>query len=318
MASPLRIATLAVNPALDVSTAVPHVVPDHKLHCAELVREAGGGGITVARAIRRLRGDATACLPAGGPTGDLLVSLLEAEGVPRRVIRIRGRTREDLNVTESASGRQFRFCMPGPALSESEWHVLLDEFAALDPELAVLSGSLAPGMPVDFYARATEVLRRRGARVVLDTSGDALTHGTGSGVFLLKTSMREFETLVGATELDDARRTELAAQAVARGVCDVLVVSLGAGGALWATKGRQMRLTAPRVPVRSTVGAGDSMLAGIVLALAHGRRLRDAMRYGVAVGSATVMQHGTALFQYDDVDRLVSQVTEQPATRYET
>lgn len=306
-----RIATLTVNPALDVSTAVPHVVPDHKLRCTELVRQPGGGGVNVARAIRRLHGDATACFPVDGPSSDLMMSLLEAEGVPRCVVRVRGPIRENLNVIESTSGRQFRFCMPGPTLAEGEWNALLDAFAALGPELAVLSGSLAPGVPPDFYARATEMLGRRGARVVLDASGEALARCARKGVFLLKASVREFETLVGATGLDDARLGELAAQTVAGGMCDVLVVSLGARGALWTTKGQQGRLTAPSVPVRSTVGAGDSMVAGIVLALARGRTLRDAMRYGVAAGSATVMQHGTALCQYEDVDRMFAQITEQ-------
>jgi 6-phosphofructokinase 2 len=306
-----RIATLTINPALDESTTVPHVTPDRKLRCAEPVREPGGGGINVARVIRRLGGEAIACLPAGGPTGQLLVSLLDAEGVQHRVVPVGGWTRQNLHVFESASRRQFRFCMPGAPLAEVEWCRVLDALVGLEPapDLVVLSGSLAPGVPVDFYLRASEALRRRGARVVLDSSVEAVLPCIGHGVFLLKASIHEFEGLTGVTGVDEARLAELSAAFVARGACDVLVVSLGAGGALWTTKNERERLIAPAVPVHSTVGAGDSMVAGIVLALAQGRTLRESMRYGVAAGCATVMRPGTALCRLEDVERLYPHVS---------
>ena len=307
-----RIATLTANPALDASTAVPRIAPDRKLRCTEPLREPGRGGINVARAICRLHGDAIACFPAGGPTGEALVSLLEAEGVPRRVVRVHGSTRENVHVVESATGRQYRFCMPGAMLAEAECKTLFDDFIDLTPELAVLSGSLPYGVPADFYARATGVLHQRGARVVADTSGDALLRCAGQGAFLIKASMHEFETLVSATDLDEVDVGKLALRAVADGLCEVLVVSLGAGGVLWTTNTEQGRLDAPPVMVRSTVGAGDSMVAGIVLTLARGGGLADAMRFGVAAGSAAVMQSGTALCRPDDVERLLSQVAQVP------
>jgi 6-phosphofructokinase 2 len=322
MSKQASIATLTANPSLDVSTVVPVVVPDRKLRCAEPAREPGGGGINVARTICRFQGDAIACLPAGGATGEVLVSLLEAEGVPRRVVRVRGAIRENFDIVESASGRQYRFCMPGTALAAEECTALFDEFISLSPEWAVLSGSLGPGMPPDFYARATSVLRGKGTRVVIDTSGDALARCAGQGAYLIKASLREFETLVGVTGLDEARAGELVSQAVANGVCGALVVSLGAAGALWATRTEQGRFHAPSVMVRGTVGAGDSMVGGIVLSLARGAALPDAIRFGVAVGTATVMQAGTALCRPEDVDRLLPQVglvgLEQPVSRAAT
>jgi 6-phosphofructokinase 2 len=308
MTRPQGIATLTANPSLDVSTVVPRVFPDRKLRCTEAVREPGGGGINVARAIRKLGGDATACFPAGGPTGEVLASLLEGEGLPRRVVRVRGSTRENFDIVESSTGREYRFCMPGAAMTEQECDALSREFLELAPDVAVLSGSLAPGEPVDFYARAAAALHARGARVVVDTSGDALQRCAGQGVYLIKASIHEFEALVGATGLEEVHVGELASRAVADGLCEVLVVSLGAGGALWATSSERGRLHAPPVMVRGTVGAGDSMVAGIVLALARGGSLADAMRLGVAAGSATVMQPGTALCRLEDVERLLPRV----------
>ncbi len=302
----MQITTLTINPALDESCSVPLVEPDHKLRCSEPVREPGGGGINVARAIHRLGGDVLACFPAGGPVGDLLVSLLDAESVRHRVTPVRGWTRENLNILETTTGRQFRFCMPGAALGEAEWTAALDDFIQHVPAggLAVMSGSLAPGVPADFYARAGRAIGGRGARVVLDASGEALQRGVEPGVFLLKVSQREFEQLVGATNVDEAQLTELAFSVVARGTCEVLVVSLGAGGALWVTRDQRERLTAPFVTAKSAVGAGDSMVAGIVHSLARGRPVAEAMRFGVAAGSAAVMQPGTALCRRDDVERL--------------
>ncbi|HET9992040.1 MAG TPA: 1-phosphofructokinase family hexose kinase [Kofleriaceae bacterium] len=307
-----RIATLTANPALDLNVVLPRVVPEHKLRCSAPIREPGGGGINVARAIRNLGGDARAMFPIGGATGQLLVRLLDAEGVAHGEVAVQDWTRENLHVTETETGHQFRFCMPGAALTEREWRRLFDDFTAVEPapELAVLSGSLAPGMPVDFYAQVAERLHRRDARVVLDTSGDALRSCAGRGVYLVKASVRELEMLAAAGPADEDRLLPLARGLIEAGTCTVLVVSLGAGGALWVTAGEHHRVVAPRVKVSSTVGAGDAMVAGIVLALARNWPLADAIRYGVAAGTAAVLQPGTALCRRDDVERLYLEVTQ--------
>lgn len=127
------IVTLTMNPALDVSTTVPYVLPDQKLRCQAPRYEPGGGGINVARAVRRLGGDALACFPIAGPAGELLRSLLDAEGVRHTIVPVRGWTRENLNVLEQVSGRQFRFLMPGPALGEDEWPNFLEWVERLQP-----------------------------------------------------------------------------------------------------------------------------------------------------------------------------------------
>jgi 6-phosphofructokinase 2 len=166
---------------------------------------------------------------------------------------------------------------------------------------------------VDFYARLADIARARGSRVVLDTSGEPLARAVERGVHLLKPSLREFQALVGEPEADEARLAVLAAAAIARGWCDALVLSLGPGGALLATAAGRERLTAPAVQVRSSVGAGDSMVAGIVLSLARGRSLAEAVRVGVAAGAAACLNPGTALCRLEDVERLHPRVTASPA-----
>jgi 6-phosphofructokinase 2 len=310
----LSIVTLTMNPAVDESTSVLYVLPDRKLRCEAPTYEPGGGGINVARAIRKLGGDALACFPAAGPAGELLRRLLDAEGVRQTPIQVAGWTRENLNVLEEVSGRQFRFCMPGAPLGDHEWPLFLDWVRELRPvpDFLVASGSLPPGVPVDFYARLAALGRQLGSRLVLDTSGAPLASAVEKGVYLLKPSLREFQALMGEHEGDESRIASLAATVVERGWCEILVLSLGPGGALWVTASERERLASPTVRVKSSVGAGDSMVAGIVLSLAQGRGLGEAVRFGVAAGAAAVMNPGTALCRPEDVQRLYPQVMTSP------
>lgn len=308
------IVTLTMNPAVDESTSVPYVLPDRKLRCQAPTYEPGGGGINVARAIRKLGGDALACFPEAGPAGELLKRLLDAEGVRYTPMHVTGWTRENLNVLEEVSGRQFRFCMPGAALGDLEWPIFLDWVRQLrpSPDFLVASGSLPPGAPVDFYARLAAAGRQMGSRVVLDTSGAPLASAVEEGVYLLKPSLHEFQALMGEHEGDESHLASLAAMAVKRGWCEIIVLSLGAGGALWVTASERERLASPAVRVKSSVGAGDSMVGGIVLSLAQGRALGEAVRFGVAAGAAAVMNPGTELCRREDVERLYPQVMTSP------
>lgn len=300
------IVTLTVNPAIDVNTSVDHVVPERKLRCAQPRREAGGGGVNVSRAIARLGGSSTAYYLAGGPAGELLGHLLGAEGLASRPIHIGDWTRENLIVGDASTNEQYRFGMPGPTVAASEWQACLDAIGGLDPApgYVVASGSLAPGIPTDFYARLTAVARGRGSRLVVDTSGEALRMAFEAGAYLFKPNMREFQDLTGRTLDTEEELTAAARHFVNEGRCEVMVLSLGAGGALLVTADGLQHVRTPTVPIRSKVGAGDSMVAGLTLALARGRAVDDAVRYGVAAGAAAVMTPGTELCARADADRL--------------
>ncbi|MCC6764750.1 MAG: 1-phosphofructokinase family hexose kinase [Deltaproteobacteria bacterium] len=305
------ILTLTMNPAVDVSTTVPHVVPDRKLRCEAPRYEPGGGGINVARAAHRLGVEAEAWFPAGGAGGELLQRLLDAEGIRHTTLPAQGWTRENVNVLEQLSGRQFRFCMPGAALAAHEWPVFLERLRALSPapDFVVASGSLPPGVPVDFYAQLARSARDLGSRLVLDSSGPALACAVEAGVYLLKPSLGEFRALTGGGEEDESALIARAVEVVVRRKwCSVLLLSLGSAGALLVTADERQRFSAPAVPTASTVGAGDSMVAGMLAGLCRGRSLRDAARFAVAAGAAAVMNPGTELCHRRDVERLDAQV----------
>lgn len=280
------------------------MAPDQNFRCRDPRRDPGGGGINVARAIRRLGGQARAVFAAGGSTGALLERLLEEEDVPAAAVRIEGFTRENLTLDEAGSDRQYRFILPGPELGRDEQEALVDAALEGDPAYLVASGSLPPGVSADLYAELARRARDRGVRVVLDTSGDALREGAGAGVFLLKPNLRELGQLVGRDVSEDPEQEDAARRLIAEQRAEAVVVSLGAGGALLVTREGVQRISAPTVPIRSKVGAGDSTVAGITLSLARGDDLGTAARFRVAAGAAAVMTPGTELCRRDDTERL--------------
>jgi 6-phosphofructokinase 2 len=304
------IVTFTINPAVDISTSVDRVIPSHKLRCAVTRRDAGGGGINVARVVKRFGADVLAVYTTGGPIGDHLHCLVEQEGIRGLTIPIRRDTREDLAVVESETGEQYRFVLPGPALAESEWHDCLDALASLaeKPRFLVASGSLPPGVPDDFYGRLVAVMRASGAKVIVDTSGVPLKKALDAGVYLIKPNLRELRELVGEPL---ARETDCFAAAralVEQGRAAVVALTLGHNGALLVT--RDLALRADPLPIKpiSTVGAGDSFLGAMMARLAAGRDMEDAFRYAVAAGSAALLAHGTELARREDVERLLGAV----------
>lgn len=300
------IATLTLNPALDITTATDEVRPADKLRCTEPRYDPGGGGINVARVVQRLGGEVTAIFPVGGPSGDMLQRLLRGEGVAFEAVPIAGLTRDSFTVDERGSGDQYRFVLPGPELSDAELAQCLDRIKALAPapRFLVVSGSLPPGIAPDCLRRVGEACAAMGAGLIIDSSGPALEQAAGCGIYLLKPNLRELELLTGRTINSPDAESKAARELIERGFGEVIVLSLGARGALLVTADGEERFPSLDVPVRSAVGAGDSMVAALVLGLDRGMPLREAVRYGVAAGAAALITPGTELAEREDVERL--------------
>jgi len=300
-----QIVTFTMNPALDIATATDRVVPAHKLRCEAPRYDPGGGGINVARAAHALGGKALAIFPAGGAAGEMIQHLLRQESVAHEAVVIAGFTRESLAVEERQSGEQYRFLLPGPQIGPADQERCLNALAAAAPrsEFIVASGSLPLGVPEDFYHRVGELAKRHGKRLVLDTSGAALKRA-GRGIYLLKPSLRELEDLTGRQIRSEAEEMAAARLLVEQGCSEIVVVSLGARGALLVTAEKAERFPAIPVSAKSTVGAGDSMLAGIIFGLARGLLVREAVQFGIAAGAAALLGSGTQLCRREDVERL--------------
>jgi 6-phosphofructokinase 2 len=303
------IISLSVKPTIDVEAETDKVEPEKKLRCKNPGIDPGGGGINVARAIKKLGGECLAYIASGGGRGRHLNSLLDREGISYRTIQREEEISEGVTILETSTNTQYRFTIPGGDFTEEEWKRILSEIESLEtvPEYFVASGGLLGGMPSDFYRQAGELMASKGSRFILDTHGDPLKEGAGSHCFLIKPNMREFRALItGSVETEDAG--ERGVRYCRKSGVKNMVISLGKAGALWASKSGWVRFNSPQVEIQSKVGAGDSMTAGITLALARGKEMEEAVKYGIAAGTAAVMTPGTELCRGEDAEEIFHRV----------
>lgn len=303
-----NIVTLTFNPCIDKNTTVHGIVPEKKLRCAKASYGPGGGGINVSRALNNLGQTSTAIFPIGGYSGKFLQHLMSMEGIPFHTIETASHTRENFIVVDTASNLQYRFGMPGNEITEPEWKSLLEELEQTDAEFIIASGSLLPGMPSEIVAKVAAIAKSKGAKLVLDTSGDALEKALNVGVFLLKPNLGELGSLVGEEFLTMEKVDDLARKIISRGQCEIMVISMGERGAKLVTMSESYHVQPPDVPEVSTLGAGDSMVAGMVLALSQNKPLQEVLQLGVACGTAATITHGSELCRKEDVEKLLQQI----------
>lgn len=304
------VATLTLNPALDLQTAVDLVEPENKLRCDAPRQDAGGGGVNVARVIRRLGGRAPCILPLGGPFGQVLAARLAAEGLQPQVVPIAGETRQSFTVLDRSRQAEFRFVLPGPRLSAGEVRALEQALERLEPRpgVLVMSGSLPPGFPSARLSRLAARLRQRGVRLALDASGEGLKAGLEAGVWLVKPNRKELGDCLGQELADRAGQLKAARGLVAGGCAQWVALSLGREGALLVGEGFAAFAPALSITPVSTVGAGDSFMAGLVWELSRGARPEAALATAVAAASATLMSPGSGMARRADIRQLRPQV----------
>ena len=304
-----QIVTITFNPCIDKSANVPQLIPEKKLNCSEPLFEPGGGGINVARAIKKLGGEAIAIYPAGGYTGKFFNELLAHEQIPSIIIQAESPLRENVIVLEESSNTQFRFGYPGAKLADHEWEQCIGAIDKIsDVEFLVASGSLPEGVPDDIFARLATISKQKKFKLVVDTSNEALKHAANEGVYMLKPNLAELSSLLGKKELSLDEVQAAAKEIITKKFCEVLLVSLGEKGAMLFTKDKKLKASSSKVERKSTVGAGDSMVAGFVLTLSQGNIIEDALRYGVACGTAATMNSGTELCNKKEADALYQKI----------
>lgn len=298
--------TITFNPAVDKSVSVSALMPDKKMQCSDQLYEPGGGGINVARVIRRLGGEVTALFPSGGYNGRLLQMLLKVEGVDYIPVLIENSNRENLVVLDRHTNLQYRFGMPGPHIATNECQHLLDAVERRnDLSFIVASGSLPPGVPPDILARLSIIAKKKNIRLVVDTTGEAMRLALKQGVYLIKPNLSELEAISGSKDLKIKDVELIGREMIAKDECEVVVVSMGASGCMLITDELCEIISAPAVKKRSTVGAGDSMLGGIIYSLTKGDDIRKAVRLGIACGSAATLAPATGLCNVNDVYQLL-------------
>lgn len=306
------ILTVTLNPALDVLTSIDRVSDTHKMRCGPTLKHPGGGGVNVARVLHRLGANCVALYLAGGVTGERHHKLMSAEKVRCHVMPIAEETRESFSVHETSSGHDFRFVLPGPNVSAAECEAVYAYVAQHMPkQFLVISGGLPPGVPDNFYARLTALAKQHGVRVVLDTNGPALVEALNVGVYLFKPSLRELRDLTKQALPNIDSQVAAARMLIEQGQAEVVAVSLGEDGALVVSAQECWQARSIQVNVKTTIGAGDSFVAGMVWSLARGDKLLAAFQYGMASGAAALLAPGTSLSQAGDVHHLRPQLVVQ-------
>jgi 6-phosphofructokinase 2 len=307
------ILTVTLNPALDVTTTTERLLPQQKLRCSEPRYDVGGGGANVSRAIRELGGESLAFVAVGGATGAHYRELLTAAALPHEIWPIAGETRTSMTVMEQSTGLHYRFVLPGPELPPGEADRILQRLSAImeaGHRYVVGSGSLPPGVPADFYGRLAQTARAHGSRMILDTHGVALQGAIAHKPWLIRLNHLEAQELVGG-EADTAVHT-LADRLVAQQAAEIVIITRGDKGAMVRTATESFEIAPPLVKVRSAVGAGDSFVAALTVALSRDWPLVEAVRYGVAAAASAVTGEATDLCKRGDVDRYFAEIGGTP------
>ncbi len=302
--------TVTLNPALDKTVTIPRFALDSVNRISELREDPGGKGINVSKVIAKLGGTSRAIALLGGAVGEKIELALEGMGIDVWAFEANGETRTNTKVVDPVLDTHTDINEPGPeatlALLDGMLASLAD--AIQEGDIVVLSGSLPKGAPVATYETWCRTCSGAGAKVFLDADGDALSHGLKALPYLAKPNDAELSRICGR-ELKDV--TEIASEAraiVERGVSRV-VVSMGGAGALFAESGRTLLAHSPKVPVGSTVGAGDSVVAALAFAEERGMTLEETARLSMATGAANVMQSGTQAAERELVDSLLDKVS---------
>ncbi|MFO7260248.1 MAG: hexose kinase [bacterium] len=306
--------TLTPNPSLDLLFEADCLVWDDANRLDAPRRRAGGQGINVVRAARALGVDARAVAPLGGQVGGELAAMLAAEGTPLRAVWIAGETRVFVGVREGASGRSLLLNPRGPRLGPAEAEALCEAVrAGLDemrPRWVACCGSLPPGLPPDLYAAVGRMAREAGARFVPDCDTPPLRLAVDAGCDLLVPNRHEAGRLLGE-ELEEGDVAAAARAATALLACGpaAVAVTMGAAGAVLATRRGTWHAAAPPIRDGSAVGAGDAFLAGLLAAMEEGAEPPEALRAAVAAGTATLLSDGQDLLRRSDYEALLRTIT---------
>lgn len=306
------IVTVTPNAALDRSLTVPILKLGHRHRASGVLTLAGGKGINVARALKRLDVPVIATGLAGGRTGTRIVEELTEEAILNDFVRIRDESRTSTAVVDPTSGLYTEINEWGPKVTLSELEMLLEKlrYLARGASHVVFAGSLPRGVEEGFYGEATRELARLGPRIVLDTEGEPLQRGIEAEPWLVSPNQHEAEQIVGQ-ELEEEEDFLMALDAIAEMGARNVQITTESGCFALLREDRQVRryrARAPQLEPVSLLGAGDSLLAQYLAASLAGRPPDEALRAAVAAGSASVLEVGAGRFDPREAARLAALV----------
>ena len=300
--------TITLNPALDRTLWIQKVRDDVSNRILEEKSFAGGKSVDVSKVLKNLGVDNIALGFVGGFAGRELEGRLLNEGIETDFVRVSGETRTNIIIHEIDTGKQLAFNARGPEIKPEELMQFIEQLEMLPcGEVVAIGGSIPLGVSPEIYRKIINLAKRCQAKVVLDVDGEALRQGVKALPNVIKPNIHELSELAGRelTDLDDIIS---AARSINQQGVEIVLVSMGAKGILLVSDGQQYLAVPPDVNVVSTIGAGDSSVAGFISGLVQGKDLKQCLIYAAAAGTATTLRQGTALCQKDDFDRIVPEV----------
>ena len=301
--------TLTLNPAVDRELTVPAMEFDSVLRASESRVDFGGKGFNVSRLLKGMEASSTAVGFLGGRAGELLQDGLQSLGIGTDFVWVPGETRTNVSIVTQAHDHYIKVNEKGPLVDEVKQLELLEKIDSLakQGDWWVLAGSLPPGVANDFYARIVNVLNKHGAKAILDTSGESLQMGCAEKPYLVKPNAEEAHVLTGLP-MDTPSEIAAAAAEICQLGAQNVVVSMGKAGALLHTAQATWLTHTPKIREKNPIGAGDSMVGGLVWALTQDLALKEALGWGVASGAATASLPGTEVGSRPLIEELFTQV----------
>jgi 1-phosphofructokinase family hexose kinase len=310
----MMIYTVTLNPTLDITYVLEEITLGEPVRALEVLKSPGGKGINVSRALRAMGTDSVAVAMIGGYVGDEVLDLLHGEGLILQIAKIKNDTRTNVIVLGRRDNQELMIRSAGPAVEETETRHVTDLVfkVAQTPEIMVLSGSLPPGIKHDTYYSITEEGKFRGSKVVIDSDGEPLRMGVEAAPYLIKPNLTELEGLAGEKLEGYPEIVEFSRTLNDKGV-EMVVVSMGSRGALMVCGDTVLKGTVPMV-TEDTVGAGDSMVAGLVTGIVQELALDRVFQRGLAFSLAAVINSGPGLTEPDTFAKAFPQVTVEEIT----
>lgn len=302
--------TVTLNPALDKTVEIPSLTVDAVNRITSMRTDPGGKGINVSKVIQKLGGASVAAGILGGDTGRAILSALTEMGLTTLFHFVEGETRTNMKIIDPDNHTNTDINEPGVTVSEEILEKLLEELLAkvTKEDIVVISGSMPKGSPKDTYYTWTKAFREKGAKVILDADGDLLKAGLKASPYLIKPNNHELGALTGRALETPEEIAETAAELMKEYGIGKVVVSMGGDGAVYVTKDKTIYAEGLKVPVGSTVGAGDSVVAALAVSEEEGKTLEETVRLSMAVGAANVMCSGTQAAEYEVVETLLPKV----------
>jgi len=301
--------TLTLNPAIDRELTVTEVKFDSVLSAVNSRVDFGGKGFNVSRLLRSMGTPSMALGFVGGRTGDRLRHGLQALDIGTDFVSIPSETRTNISIVTEEHDHYIKVNEKGPVVDESKQRELLDKIASIAAagDWWVLAGSLPPGVPDSFYAQIIEILNAHQAVSILDTTGESLRLGCEAKPFLVKPNAEETQKLT-SLPVDTTEQIIVAAKKLLKMGTQNVVISMGKKGALLQTTDETWLIHSPKIQEKNPIGAGDSMVGGLVWALSQGYSLKDALGWGTASGAATASMSGTEVGSRGLIEELFRQV----------